>query len=160
MRFFRDNAHQQHRRSPVRPTGARRGLTLIEVLIASVILSVAGLAALELLARSDSSSLFARRQALASVEVERILSDAATLVKSQRSAAHSEELDAANAAEALGGCVATVREAREVMSIKSADGGSVRVPVVRLTAEIRDPSGNPLVALERAVPTAAAEEAP
>lgn len=157
MRFFRDIVHRQ---PSSRSARMRRGLTLIEVLIASVILSVAGLAALELLARSDSSSLFARRQALASVEAERILNDAATLVKSQRTAAHSEELDAANAAEALGGCVATVREAREVMSITSAGGGSVRVPVVRLTAEICDPSGNPLVALERVVPTAAAEEAP
>ena len=157
MRFFRDIVHRQ---PSSRSARMRRGLTLIEVLIASVILSVAGLAALELLARSDSSSLFARRQALASVEAERILNDAATLVKSQRSAAHSEELDAANAAEALGGCVATVREAREVMSITSAGGGSVRVPVVRLTAEICDPSGNPLVALEPLVPTPAAEEAP
>jgi prepilin-type N-terminal cleavage/methylation domain-containing protein len=157
VRRFRASNHRQQ---PCRPVRARRGLTLIEVLIASVILSVAGLAALELLARSDSSSLFARRQALASVEAERILNDAATLVKSQRPAAHSEELDAGSAAEALGGCTATVRETRELMSIKAADGGAVRVPVVRLTAEIRDPAGNELVSLERVVPTAAAEDAP
>lgn len=137
-----------------------RGLTLIEVLVASVILSVAALAALEMLARNDSSSLFARRQALASVEAERLLSEAAAAVKSQNSAAKSEELDAGTAAEALGGCTATVRETRELMSIKAADGGAVRVPVVRLTAEIRDPAGNELVSLERVVPTAAAEDAP
>jgi hypothetical protein len=35
----------------------------------------------------------------------------------------------------------------------------MRVAVTRITAEIRDPSGNLLVAIERVVPTAAAEEA-
>ncbi len=130
-----------------------RGLTLIEVLVASVILSVAALAALEMLARNDSSSLFARRQALASVEAERLLSEAAAAVKSQNSAAKSEELDAGTAAEALGGCTATVSESRESMSIAIADGQSVVMPVVRVIAEIRDPSGALLATLERIVPS-------
>ncbi len=136
-----------------------RGLTLLEVLIASVILSVAGMAALELLARSDAASLFSRRQALASVEAERILGEAAEQVKSQHSATRRGELDAGTSAEALGGCTATVSEAREVMSVGNTGAAAMRVAVTRITAEIRDPSGNLLVAIERVVPTAAAEEA-
>ena len=134
----------------------RRGLTLIEILIASVILSVAALAALELLSRSDASSLHARRLALASVEAERILEESAVAVKSARSGARNETLDRSMAAEALGGCTATVRETRERLTI----GSAVRIPVARLVAEIRDPGGNLLVTLERVVPTAAAEDAP
>lgn len=134
----------------------RRGLTLIEILIASVILSVAALAALELLSRSDAGSLHARRLALASVEAERILEESAVAVKAARTGARNDTLDAGVAAEALGGCTATVRESRERMTI----GAAARVPVARLVAEIRDPAGNLLVSLERVVPTAAAEDAP
>ena len=123
------------------------------MLIASVILSVAALAALELLSRSDAESLFARRQALASVEAERMLTEAAAAVKSQKSAAHSGKLDPGIAAEALSGCTATVREARETMALDPA----TRVSVVRVTAEIRDPAGGMLVAIDRVVPTAPAE---
>jgi hypothetical protein len=53
-----------------------------------------------------------------------------------------------------------VREARELMSIAQGDGTRARVEVVRLQAEIRDPEGRTLVALERIVPTSAAEDAP
>ncbi len=136
-----------------------RGLTLIEVLVASVILSVAGAASLELLSRSDSASLFARRQALASVEAERMLSDAAVLVKANKSAARQGELDAGSSAEALGGCSVAVHETREMLSIANAGAASVRVAVVRLTAEIRDPSGDALVTIERIVPVGSAEDA-
>ena len=52
------------------PSVRRAGLTLIEVLVAAVILSVAALAALELLASTDAASLAARRVALASIEAE------------------------------------------------------------------------------------------
>lgn len=137
-------------------TAHRRGLTLIEILIASVILSVAALACLELLSRSDASSLHARRLALASVEAERILEESAVAVKSARSGARSDTLDRGASAEALGGCTATVRESHERLTI----GSAARVPVARLVAEIRDPAGQLLVTLERVVPTAAAEDAP
>jgi hypothetical protein len=96
---------------------------------------------------------------LASVEAERILGEAADQVKSQHSAARRGDLDAGTSAEALGGCTATVREAREVMSVGNTGAAAMRVAVTRITAEIRDPSGNLLVAIERVVPTAAAEEA-
>ena len=138
-----------------RPTLRRCGLTLVEVLVAAVILAVAALAALDMLARNDAASLFARRQALASVEAERLLSEAATAVKAHHSAAKSEELDAGSAAEALGGCSATVSESRESMSIGVADGQSVSMPVVKLVAEVRDPSGALLAILERVVPSPA-----
>ena len=140
---------------------AHRGLTFIEVLIASAILSVAALAALELLSRSDAASLFARRQALAAVEAERILSEAADAVKAERSAARVDEpLDVSSSAEALGGCTARVREVREEISLSHGNGARARVPVVRVVAEIHDPEGRTLVSLERIVPTAAAEGAP
>ncbi len=140
---------------------AHRGLTFIEVLIASAILSVAALAALELLSRSDAASLFARRQALAAVEAERILSEAADAVKAERSAAREDEpLDVSSSAEALGGCTARVREVREEISLSHGNGARARVPVVRVVAEIHDPEGRTLVSLERIVPTAAAEGAP
>ncbi len=128
--------------------------------MAAAILAVAALAALELLSRSDSESLYSRRLALASVEAERILAESAELVKDQRPAARRETLDSTVAAEALGGCTAVVREIRENMSVTDRSGATMRVPVVRLTAEITDPSGNSLVSLERIVPTAAAEDAP
>lgn len=128
--------------------------------MAAAILAVAALAALELLSRSDSESLYSRRLALASVEAERILAESAELVKDQRTAARRETLDSTIAAEALGGCTAVVREFRENMSVTDRSGATMRVPVVRLTAEITDPSGNSLVSLERIVPTAAAEDAP
>ncbi len=140
---------------------AHRGLTFIEVLIASAILSVAALAALELLSRSDAASLFARRQALAAVEAERILSEAADAVKAERSATREDEpLDVSSSAEALGGCTARVREVREEISLSHGNGARARVPVVRVVAEIHDPEGRTLVSLERIVPTAAAEGAP
>jgi prepilin-type N-terminal cleavage/methylation domain-containing protein len=139
----------------------RRGLTFVEVLIASAILAVAALAALELLSRGDAASLFARRQALAAIEAERILAEAADAVKAERVAAREDDpLDERLAPEALGGCTASVREARELMSIAQGDGTRARVEVVRLQAEIRDPEGRTLVALERVVPTSAAEDAP
>jgi len=128
--------------------------------VAAAILAVAALASLELLSRSDSESLYSRRLALASVEAERILAESAELVKDQRTAARRESLDSTTAAEALGGCTAVVREVRENMSVTDRSGATMRVPVVRLTAEITDPSGNSLVSLERIVPTAAAEVAP
>ncbi|MEY3027582.1 MAG: hypothetical protein RL136_10 [Planctomycetota bacterium] len=143
-----------------RPTAVRRGLTLIEVLIASVILAVAGLAALELLSQSDANSLFARRQALAAVEAERMLEESAELVRQRQSAQRSARLDDGDAAEALVGCHAEIREARDRVGLGHSGRTEVRVDVVRLTAEILDPRGNSLVRLERMVPTAIAEEAP
>lgn len=138
------------------PLSSARGLTLVEVLIATVILAVAGLAALEMLARSDANSLFARRQALAAVEAERMLESAVEDVRNERTGGRTEEFERGRAAEALSGCVATVREAREEISLPDPDGGNRRMPVVRLQAEVRDPSGASLVSLERIVPVGAA----
>ena len=127
--------------------------------MAAAILAVAALAALELLSRSDSESLYSRRLALASVEAERILAESAELVKGQRTATRRETLDSTVAAEALGGCTAVVREFRENLAVTDRSGASMRVPVVRLTAEILDPEGKSLVSLERVVPTGVAEDA-
>ena len=139
---------------------AARGFTLIEVLIAASILSVAALASLELLSRSDAQGLTARRLALASVEAERVLAESAALVKQQKSAERREVLDATVAAEALTGCTAKVREQRESMAVTERSGTAMRVPVVRVTAEICDPAGAPLVTIERVIPTGVAEAAP
>lgn len=136
-----------------------RGLTLIEVLIASVILSVAALAVLELLSRGDSESLDSRRRALASVEAERLLAEASESVKAQRNAERTLQLDSSLSAEALGGCTATIHQQSDMLSLQST-AGTVRMPVVRLVAEIVDPNGEPIVSLERVVPTAAAEVRP
>jgi len=138
------------------PPALARGITLVEVLVATVILAVAGLAALELLSRTDAASLHARRQALASVEAERLLESAAADVREERPGARSEAFEPGVAAEALSGCTATVRERREEMPIGDSLGGTQRVPVVRLEAEVRDPSGASLVSLERVVPVGAA----
>ena len=46
------------------------------------------------------------------------------------------------------------------LAVTDRSGAVMRVPVIRLTAEIADPDGNALVSLERVVPTAAAEDVP
>ncbi|MFM2164931.1 MAG: hypothetical protein RL325_1368 [Planctomycetota bacterium] len=142
-----------HRHDPV---AVARGLTLVEVLVATVILAVAGLAALELLSRTDAASLHARRQALAAVEAERLLESAAADVRVDRPGARSEEFEPGVAAEALSGCTARVRETRGELSVGDPAGGTQRLPVVRLEAEVRDPSGASLVSLERIVPVGGA----
>jgi len=145
-----------HRRTHALHAASARGLTLVEVLIATVILAVAGLAALELLSRTDATSLHARRQALAAVEAERLLETAVEDIRHDRSGGRTEDFEPGVAAEALGGCVATVREAREEIALPDPNGSTRRVPVVRLQAEVRDPSGASLVSLERIVPVGSA----
>lgn len=80
-------------------------------------------------------------------------------MKAQRSAARTLQLDSTSSAEALGGCTATIHQQTDLLSLQST-AGTVRMPVVRLTAEIVDPQGSPIVSLERVVPTAAAEVRP
>ena len=141
-------------------TRARSGLTLIEVLVASVILSIAGLAALELLASGDAASLHARRHAMASVEAERALSHAADAVRNNRSANSSELIPANDGSEALAGCTVTVSEIHEFTRLASGSGSMVRVPVVRLVAEVTTEDGALLASVERLAPHGAAEVEP
>ena len=93
-------------------------------------------------------------------EAERMLEESAELVRQRQSAQRSARLDDGDAAEALVGCHADIREARDRVGLGHSGRTEVRVDVVRLTAEILDPRGNSLVRLERMVPTAIAEEAP
>ncbi len=148
------------RRVSARVRHARAGLTLIEVLVASVILSIAGLAALELLASGDAASLYARRHAMASVEAERALSTAAETVRHNQSASCSEIIPANDGSEALAGCTVTVTEIHEFTRLASGNGSMVRVPVVRLIAEVTTADGALLASVERLAPHGAAEIEP
>jgi prepilin-type N-terminal cleavage/methylation domain-containing protein len=149
---------------PFQPPRARhrgaRGLTLVEVLVASVILAIAGLAALELLASGDSASLFARRHALAATEAERALEEAATRVSEDRPAAFDETISQDDGGEPLAGCRIEVQEFREFKRIASGAGEKLRVPVVRLVAEVTAPDGTLLASIERLSPAGSAEVEP
>lgn len=134
-------------------------MTLVEVMVAAMILLVAGLAALELLAAGDAASVFARRQAVASVEAERALELAAGLVREGRSAGHREEFEPAEG-EALSGCVLEVRESREELRFTEGGARGRRMPVSRLVAEVTDREGRLLVWFERIAPRGAAEVGP
>jgi prepilin-type N-terminal cleavage/methylation domain-containing protein len=131
------------------PRCARRGLTLIEVLVAAVILSIAALAALDLLAATDAASLAARRIALASIEAERALITAAAAVHDGRDAATRWTLDGEGAGEALASCSVEVRATRELCSVTRADGNAVRLPMIRLIAQVTGPDGVAIATLER-----------
>lgn len=148
------STHQRHQPIP------RRGLTLVEVLVAAVILAVTAVAAIELLASGDVASVAARRRAIASLEAERALAEAAELVRADRSAALTLTFDGDGETEPLRGCVLEVRERRD--TVRFADGAAAgrRMPVARLTAEIVDPSGAILASFERLTPVGALEDAP
>ncbi|MFZ9882461.1 MAG: prepilin-type N-terminal cleavage/methylation domain-containing protein [Phycisphaerales bacterium] len=137
----------------------RGGMTLIEVMVAAVILLVAGLAALELLAAGDAASLHARRQAVAAVEAERALESAARAVREGRSASQREMFEDV-AGEALAGCVIEVSESREEIRFTEGGARGRRMPVSRLVAEVTDRDGQVLVSFERVAPRGAAEVAP
>ena len=155
MHRARRPLHLHHAR-----TRGARGLTLVEVLVASVILAIAGLAALELLASGDSASLFARRHALAATEAERALEEAATRVAEDRPAAFDETISQDDGGEPLAGCRVEVQEFREFKRIANGAGDKLRVPVVRLVAEVTAPDGTLLALIERLAPAGAAEVEP
>ncbi len=140
---------RRERESRRAPAPLRRGLTLVEVLIASVILSIAALAALDLLAATDAASLAARRMALASIEAERALINATAAVHDGREPETRHSLDALVVGEALASCTVEVSAIRELCSVPTGDGTSKRIPVIRLTAEVTDPRGATIATLER-----------
>lgn len=140
------------------PSSLRRGLTFIEVMIAASILTIAALASLELLAKSDASNLFARRQALAAIEAERTLAIVSDLVKEGKSIPDSATLSAGLVGEALGGCTITVTGTPTVVTFDlpgTIAGGAnrqVQMLVNNLVAQVEDPDGDVIVTLERPVP--------
>jgi prepilin-type N-terminal cleavage/methylation domain-containing protein len=139
-------------------TPSRRGLTFVEVMIAASILAIAAMASLELLAASDSTSLAARRQALAAIEAERALSTVADAVRQGGTIPNAETLSDGLVGEALGGCSMTMVGNPSVVSftIPSATPNGppreVDLSVMNLVAEVLDPAGETLVRFERAVP--------
>lgn len=139
----------------------RRGLTFIEVMIAVSILGIAAIASLELLTSSDSTGLFARRQALAAIEAERALSVSAEAVRNGGSIPDSATLSANMAGEALGGCTLRVVGRRSTVNftIPGANPGDpprqTPLEIQNLTAEVLDPDGQVIVTLERPVPIGA-----
>jgi len=140
------------------PARRRRGLTFIEVMIAASILAIAAMASLELLAASDSTSLAARRQALAAIEAERALSTVADTVRRGGAVPSATTLSDGLVGEALGGCSMTMVGTPTVVSftIPSATPNGppreVDLSVVNLVVEVLDPAGETLVQFERAVP--------
>lgn len=142
-----------------RPCGLR-GLTLVEVLVATAILALAGLAALELLAGGDSASLFARRHALAATEAERALEEAALRVAESRPAGIDLVIDDADGGEPLAGCRVEVQEIHETTHFANGAGTAIHVPVVRLVAEVTAPDGTLLASIERIAPNGPAEVDP
>ncbi len=129
-----------------------RGLTLIEVLVAAAILSVAALAALELLATSDAAALAARREAMASVEAERALADAAESLRNGREPSIRRVIDQESGGETLAGCALEVRAIREVRAVGALGADSAEIPIARLIAEVTSPDGTTLAILERVAP--------
>ncbi|MEY3022369.1 MAG: hypothetical protein RIS86_1567 [Planctomycetota bacterium] len=136
---------------------AHRGLSLVEVLVAASILVIAGLAALELLASADGVSAAGRRTALAATEAEQALADAARRLAAGGSAARRETLASGSAGSSLDGCTIEVRATGERLPLTGPSGETVAMPVERLVAEVRDPAGRTIVALERLAPVPAAE---
>lgn len=128
------------------------GITLVEVLVAAAILSVAALAALELLATSDATALAARREAMASVEAERALAEAARSIRDGREPSTRRVIDHHAGGETLAGCAVEVRSIRENRAVSSLGANPTQVPIVRLTAEVTSPDGESLAMLERVVP--------
>lgn len=139
-------------------TPRRRGLTFVEVMIAASILAIAAMASLELLASSDSTSLAARRQALAAIEAERALSTVADAVRRGDPIPNAATLSDGLVGEALGGCSMTMVGNPTLVSftIPSATPNGppreVDLSVMNLVVEVLDPAGETLVQFERAVP--------
>ena len=144
-------APQRHGACALRRWKAR-GLTLIEVLVAAAILSVAALAALELLATSDAAALAARREAMASVEAERALADAAEALRNGREPSIRRVIDQESGGETLAGCALEVRAIRESRAVGALGANTAEIPIARLIAEVTSPDGTTLAILERVAP--------
>lgn len=147
-------------RSASGPRGLRpcRGLTFIEVVIAASILAIAALAVLELLSSSDRVGLFARRQALAAMEAERILELSAESVKAGTALPSGDALQAGMRGEALGGCVLSLTATDRLEDFVIPPAGPQLQPVTQvvklrmLVATVATPDGEQIVQLERVVP--------
>lgn len=146
------------RHANLMPSSPRRGLTFVEVIIAASILAIAALASLELLASSDASNLFARRQALAAIEAERTLAVVSDLVKDGKPIPDSATLSAGLVGEALVGCTIRVTGTQTLVTFElpgEIAGGATRqvqLLVNNLVAEVEGPDGDVVVTLERPVP--------
>jgi prepilin-type N-terminal cleavage/methylation domain-containing protein len=141
-----------HRAAIAPPLRRANGLTLVEVLVAAAILSIAALAALELLATSDAAALAARRQAIASVEAERALAAAATALRDGREPSMRRVIDQESGGETLAGCAIEVRTIRESRTIGAVGANAAEIPMARLIAEVTAPDGTTLAMLERLAP--------
>jgi prepilin-type N-terminal cleavage/methylation domain-containing protein len=135
-----------------------RGLTLIEVVIAASILSIAAIAVLELFASSDAVGLAARRQALAAFEAERILESCAQAIKDGDALPPIASLQGGMQGEALAGCrlAITATDLVEDLDIPAPGPGgatrTVQITLRFLVATVESPEGDLVVRLERAVP--------
>lgn len=141
-----------------RPGIVRRGLTFIEVVVAASILSIAALAALELLASTDSVSLAARRQALAAVEAEQALAICAESVKNGDGVPAASAYNGGMRGEALAGCSIVVTSTLNNVNFTIPPAGPTGEPQILpmrirvLTATVVTPEGETIVSLERPVP--------
>ncbi|MFM7261364.1 MAG: prepilin-type N-terminal cleavage/methylation domain-containing protein [bacterium] len=141
-----------------RPGRRRTGLTLVEVLVAAAILAVAALAALEFLASSDAAALAARREAMAAVEAERALAEAAEIVRQGRDPSGRRVIEQTNGGETLAGCTIEIRAMRDVRNVGAISAGTPHLPIARLIAEVTSPDGTSLSVLERVAPPTSATE--
>ena len=128
------------------------GLTLVEVLVAAAILAVAAIAALEFLASSDAAALAARREAMAAVEAERALAEAAEDARKGTDPSGRRVIDAATGGETLAGCTIEIRTLREARNIDTISDGPVVLPISRIIAEVTTPDGETLSVIERVAP--------
>jgi prepilin-type N-terminal cleavage/methylation domain-containing protein len=136
----------------------RRGLTFIEVVVAASILSIAAMAALELLASTDAVNLAARRQALAAIEAEQALAICAERIRDGDALPEQSAYNSGMQGEALTGCTILVTATTSTVNFTippagpSGDPQVVPLTVRLLTATVLAPNGERIVALERPVP--------
>ncbi|MFM1868358.1 MAG: hypothetical protein RL591_1766 [Planctomycetota bacterium] len=122
------------------------------MLVAAAILSVAALAALELLATNDAAALAARREAMASVEAERALAEAAQALRAGQEPSLRRVIDQETGGETLAGCALEVRTIRESRVMGALGANNAEIPIARLIAEVTAPDGTTLAILERVAP--------
>ncbi|MCE2884981.1 MAG: hypothetical protein LW806_08815 [Planctomycetaceae bacterium] len=122
------------------------------MLVASAILAVAAIAALEFLASSDAAALAARREAMAAVEAERALAEAAEEARRGADPSGRRVIDASTGGETLAGCTIEIRTLREARNIDTIADGPVALPISRIIAEVTTPDGETLSVIERVAP--------
>jgi len=133
-------------------------MTLIEVVVAASILSIAALALIELLVSSDRTNYTTRRQALASIEAERALEACAQAIKSGGRLPSSDSLQSGMQGEALAGCLLKVGSTNKSEEFTIPPAGAsgnprtVEIKVRLLVATVETDDGETLVSVERAVP--------